>query len=240
MWLGSTEEVYYTVKRVHPQKGYSRPGWLRSRQFGAGMITGWGAHHIDNAHWGMGMEFTGPVELKGTAQFPTSGLWSVHGKFNVDTKYANGVTMNISSKHPNGVKFIGEDGWIAVNRGGVKVTSSDPGMKGKKVRTPNLYASDAKLLDVKLGDGAIKLYESPEQHLDWLNCVRTRQTPVAPAEVGHRSCSACLLAHIAMQIPRKLKWNPVAEQFTNDDEANKMLYRVQRKGYGTDDVLKNA
>ena len=236
LWLGSTEEVYYTEKRVHPQNGYDRPGWLRCRQFGAGMITGWGAHHIDNAHWGMGMEFTGPVELEGTAQFPTSGLWNVHGDFEVNTKYANGVTMNISSTHPNGVKFIGEDGWITVNRGGVKVTSSDPETKGQKVKTPAIDASAPKLLDVKLGDDAIKLYESPEQHLDWLNCIRIRQTPVAPAEVGHRSCSACLLAHISMQIPRKLKWNPVTEQFIGDDEANTMLSRTQRAGYGTTNI----
>ena len=94
-----------------------------------------------------------------------------------------------------------------------------------------------KLLDVKLGDGAIKLYESPEQHLDWLNCIRIRQTPVAPAEVGHRSCSACLLAHISMQIPRKLKWNPVTEQFIGDDEANTMLSRTQRAGYGTTNII---
>src|SRR3954452_19689840 len=75
MWLGSTPQVYYTEKRVHPQVGYDRPGWLRCEQFGAGMITGWGAHHIDSAHWGMDTEYTGPVEIWGTAEFPKSGLW---------------------------------------------------------------------------------------------------------------------------------------------------------------------
>ena len=69
-WLGSTPWVYYTEKRVHPQQGYDRPGWLRCEQFGAGMITGWGAHHIDSAHWAMGTEYTGPVEISGTAEFP--------------------------------------------------------------------------------------------------------------------------------------------------------------------------
>ena len=70
MWLGSTPQVPYTEKRVHPQVGYDRPGWLRCEQFGAGMITGWGAHHIDTAHWGMDTEYTGPVEIWGTAEFP--------------------------------------------------------------------------------------------------------------------------------------------------------------------------
>ncbi|MEO7536954.1 MAG: Gfo/Idh/MocA family oxidoreductase, partial [Ferruginibacter sp.] len=73
MWLGSTPEVYYTEKRVHPQTGYDRPGWLRCEQFGAGMITGWGAHHIDSAHWGMGKERSGPVEIWGHGDFPKSG-----------------------------------------------------------------------------------------------------------------------------------------------------------------------
>jgi predicted dehydrogenase len=70
MWLGLTPLVYYTEKRVHPQKDYSRPGWLRCEQFGAGMITGWGAHHVDIAHWGMDTELTGPVEVEGQAEFP--------------------------------------------------------------------------------------------------------------------------------------------------------------------------
>lgn len=80
MWLGSTPYIYYTEKRVHPQEpldprnGYSRPGWLRCEQFGAGMITGWGSHHIDSAHWGMNMERSGPVEVWGKAEFPTKGL----------------------------------------------------------------------------------------------------------------------------------------------------------------------
>jgi hypothetical protein len=63
--------VYYTEMRVHPQQGFDRPGWLRCEQFGAGMITGWGAHHVDTAHWGMNTELTGPVEIWGTAEFPT-------------------------------------------------------------------------------------------------------------------------------------------------------------------------
>ncbi len=76
-WLGSTPEVYYTEIRVHPQNDFNRPGWLRCEQFGAGMITGWGAHHVDTAHWGMNTEYTGPVEIWGTAEFPTHGLWNV-------------------------------------------------------------------------------------------------------------------------------------------------------------------
>src|SRR3984957_14797956 len=80
-WLGSTPEVDYTLDRTMPLKGFDRPGWLRMEQFGAGMINGWGAHHADTAHWGMNTEYTGPVEIWGSAEFPTHGLWDVHGKF---------------------------------------------------------------------------------------------------------------------------------------------------------------
>ncbi|HMH33275.1 MAG TPA: Gfo/Idh/MocA family oxidoreductase, partial [Puia sp.] len=110
-WLGATPEVYYTEDRVHAQdasvKGItSRPGWLRCEEFGAGMITGWGAHHIDTAHWGMGTELTGPIEIWGHANFPTDdpeykGLWDVHGIFRTEALYANGVQMIVSNELPN-------------------------------------------------------------------------------------------------------------------------------------------
>ncbi len=77
---------------------------------------GWGAHHVDTAHWGMNTEYTGPVEIWGTAEFPMQGLWDVHGKFLTHARYANGVTMDISGDFPNGIKWIGTKGWIFVTR----------------------------------------------------------------------------------------------------------------------------
>ncbi|MEA3478942.1 MAG: Gfo/Idh/MocA family oxidoreductase, partial [Bacteroidota bacterium] len=162
MWLGSTPYVYYTEKGVHPQHDYSRPGWLRIEQFGAGMITGWGAHHIDTAHWGMNTEYTGPVEIEAEAEFPTSGLWNVHGKFRVQSKYANGVTMDIRDDFPNGVKFIGSEGWLFVSRGPVSVTASDPGADAIKLNA--IDASDPKILESEIGPEEIHLYKSTEQH----------------------------------------------------------------------------
>lgn len=232
MWLGSTPYVNYTEKRVHPQEDFGRPGWLRCEQFGAGMITGWGAHHIDTAHWGMDAEYTGPVELEGEAKFPASGLWNVHGKFRIQAKYANGITMDIRDDFPNGVKFIGSEGWLFVSRGPVSVTASDPGAKGKKYAA--LDASDPKILEAKVSPTEFQPYKSAEQHENWIECIKSRKAPVAPAEIAHRSCSACLLSHIAMKLPRKLYWNPKSERFINDDEANKLVSRAQRFPYGTE------
>jgi predicted dehydrogenase len=229
MWLGSTPVVYYTEKRVHPQVGYDRPGWLRCEQFGAGMITGWGAHHIDSAHWGMDTELTGPVEIWGTAEFPKSGLWDVHGPFKTEALYANGVHMIVSGDFPNGIKFIGTNGWIFVSRGNERVTASDP--VAKLNDSTALQSSDPKIIKSVIGPTEIHLPESKEHHLNWLESVKSRKPPIAPVEVAHRSCSACLLHHAAMKLKRKLYWDPAKERFKNDDEANAMLSRPQRAPY---------
>ena len=181
-WLGSTPYVYYTEKRVHPRSGYDRPGWLRCEQFGAGMITGWGAHHVDSAHWGMDTEFTGPVEIWGSAKFPTKGLWDVHGDFKTYGRYANGVTMVISGDFPNGIKFIGSEGWIFVSRGNEAVTASDP--VAKLQDNTALAASDSKIIKSVIGPGEIHLSESSEHHGNWLESIRSRREPIAPVEIA--------------------------------------------------------
>jgi predicted dehydrogenase len=229
MWLGSTPKVYYTEKRVHPQTGYDRPGWLRCEQFGAGMITGWGAHHIDSAHWAMDTEYTGPVEVSGWGDFPAKGLWDVHGKFKTEGLYENGVRMIVSDSFPNGLRFEGTEGCIFVSRGNEMITNSDPVAKLKDAQA--LSASDPRIITSVIGPDEIHLYESKEHHGNWLECVRSRQQPIAPVEVGHRSCAACLLHHIAMKVKRKVFWDPAKERFKNDDEANAMLSRPQRKPY---------
>ncbi len=232
MWLGSTPYVYYTEKRVHPQTGYDRPGWLRCEQFGAGMITGWGAHHVDSAHWAMGTEYTGPIEVSGWGEFPAKGLWNVHGRFRTEGLYANGVRMIISGDFPNGIRFEGTQGWVFVSRGNESVTSSDPVAKLKDAQA--LSASDPKIITSVIGPDEIHLYVSADHHGNWLECIRTRQQPIAPVEVAHRSCSTCLLHHIVMKLKRKLDWDPIKERFKNDDEANAMLSRSQRQPYTLD------
>ena len=233
MWLGSTPSVYYTENRVHSQTAITnRPGWLRCEQFGAGMITGWGAHHIDTAHWGMGTEYTGPIEIEGSAEFPKKGLWNVHGDFKNTAKYANGVIMHLSGDYPNGVKFVGSKGWIFVSRGAVQVTSSDPIAGNTELQA--LDASDRKILDSVIGPNETHLYDSPEQHKNWIDSIISREETVAPAEIGHRSCSACLLNHIAMKLPGKLYWDPEKESFLDNHKANSMLSRPLRYPYGTE------
>jgi hypothetical protein len=193
------------------------------------MITGWGAHHVDSAHWAMGTELTGPVEVWGSAEFPKKGLWDVHGPFKTEALYANGVKMIISGDFPNGLKFEGTDGWVFVSRGNETVTASDPVAKLKDGQA--LAASNPKIITSVIGPSEIHLYESHDHHGNWLECVKSRRQPIAPVEVAHRSCSACLIHHLAMKSKRKLFWDPVKERFRNDDEANAMLSRPQRRPY---------
>jgi hypothetical protein len=211
MWLGQTPWAEYTEKRVHPRKGYGRPGWLRITDYGAGMITGWGAHHNDIAQWGMGTEYTGPVEIQGQAEFPKDGLWDVHGEFSIEYTYANGVKVfcTDNKKNKQGVVFEGSEGWVYVKRGFID-------------------ANPKSLLTSTIGPDEIHLYKSNNHKANWLECIKSRKETIAPAEIGHRSCTVCLLGEIAMLLGRKLKWDPDNEQFIGDEMANRMLSRPMR------------
>ena len=232
LWLGSTPDVYYTEDRVHSQKNYeARPGWLRCEQFGAGMITGWGSHHLDIAHWAMGWERLGPVSVDGKGVFHAGGLWNVHGDYDITLTYPGEVRMRVWDKFPNGIRFIGEKGWIFVSRGAAKMTASDPLVPGRPLKA--LDASDEKLLVSDPASEPIQLNCHRGVHQqNWVNAIRTRGESNVPAETAHRSCSACLVAHIGMKLGRKLNWDSAAEKFINDDEANGMLARVERAPYG--------
>ena len=206
MWLGPTPEMPYTQDRVHPQKGFGRPGWLQIEAYCRGMITGWGAHMYDIAQWALGVDRDGgPVDVRATAEFPDRGLFDVHVGYKAEATYASGVKL-ISHNGKAGVKFIGEGGWLWVERGSWKAERED-------------------ILRTQLKDDDVHLYESKNHMLNFLQCCRTGKDPVAPAEVGHRSNSVCVLHHIAMKHPGKtLTWDPKTEQFTGDSaDANAML-----------------
>ncbi|HON92865.1 MAG TPA: Gfo/Idh/MocA family oxidoreductase [Sedimentisphaerales bacterium] len=213
MWLGPAPWAPYTEERVHPQNSLTaRPGWLRISDYGAGMITGWGSHHLDIAHWGMGTEFTGPIEIEGRAEFPKNGLWDVHGDFHIEYTYANGVKMIVADEgvHKNGVRFEGDKGWVFVDRS-------------------RIDAEPKSLLQEVIGADETKLYVSNHHKGNFYDCVKSRAETIAPVEVAHRSCTACLLGDIAMRTGHKLKWDPAKEQFVDHDAvATAMLSRTMR------------
>jgi hypothetical protein len=237
MWLGCTPQAPYNEDRVHPQNSISaRPGWLRIDSYCLGMITGWGAHHVDIAQWGMGAEYTGPIEVEGRAEFPKEGLWNVHGPYHIEAKYANGATLIIDNTFTNGIRFEGADGWIFVSRGAAKVTASDPAVAYGKA----LAASDPKILNSKIGPNEYHTHVSTDHHGDWLTSIQTRQPAATNPEQAHRATSTCILGWIAMKLGRKLRWDPDQETFVDDAQANAMLSRPQRAPYGINRLLKKT
>ena len=236
-WLGPTPQVYYTEQRVHPQNSVTaRPGWLRHDAYCLGMITGWGAHHFDTAHWGMGVELTGPSKVEGRGEFPTNKIWNVHGAYHIELTYPGGVRMTVSDRLDNGIKFIGDEGWIFVTRENTApATAGDGATRPATLKT--LDASNPKLLD-PAGALAVQFPASASHHKNWLECVKSRQPPLAPAPIAHRSNTACILSWIAMKLARPLTWDAQAERFVGDAAANAMLSRPERGAYGAVQLAK--
>lgn len=209
-WMGPTAEAPFSEDRVHPQLSYDRPGWLQIERYCLGMITGWGSHMMDIAQWGHGSDLSGPVSVEARGEFPDRGLFDVHTKFKAEAVYADGVRLLMETGDPAGVRFEGDQGWVFVQRGGIK-------------------ASDPAILKWKPGQGEVKLVQSGNHMKNFLEAVRTRRAPAAPAEVGHRSNSVCIMTHIAMKLGRKLAWDPAAEKFVGDAEANRRLDYPHRR-----------
>ncbi len=209
MWLGPAPSAPYTENRVHPPRSYDRPGWMRVRDYCEGMVTNWGAHLNDIAQWGNGTERTGPVEVEGTGQYPRDGLWEVLLSFEIQYRYANGVRLIYTASRPY-IRFEGSDGWI----------EADYNTRGLKAQPESIMNSPRTPGDIRL--------PLKDEKRDFIDAVRTRGQTLADAEVGHRTTSLCQLGHIAIQMGRKLMWDPEKEQFVNDEPANRLLGRPLR------------
>jgi predicted dehydrogenase len=182
------------------------PHWRSYREFSGGGMTDWGAHHFDIAQWALGMDESGPVEVS-----PPKGEQRSPDYAPLTYRYANGAVMMRNDRHKgekiNGVRFIGADGWIEVNRGYFKAS-------------PESVANDP-------WSGKVQLYKSRDHYGDFLDCMRSRKRPICDVEVGARSVSVCHIGNIAWWLNKPLKWDPEKERF-NDDEANTWLDRKRR------------
>ncbi len=202
--------------RSYQQFGQDGPhwDWRWIMDYSGGQLTDWAGHHVDIAHWGLGLEHTGPVEIEGKGVYPKDGTFDAPTRYKFTCKYANGLTMIVanSRQQPKGMGTVwyGEKGWIHVDR------------------DDKLEAEPQSILDERIGPDEIKLYESNDHMQNFLDCVRSRKQTIAPIEVAHRSISVGLLGEIAMLLGRKLQWDPDKERFVNDDTANRMLTRPMR------------
>ena len=227
-WLGAAPEQPYMEGRVHRQNSLSgRPGWITTEDFGLGMITNWGAHHIDIANWAMGQELGGPNTIEAKADFMTDDVWTVHQHYHVEMLYPGGVQVILDDKFENGLMFEGSEGWVFCRRGAERATASDP-ISPDKAEVKSLRASDPKIL-FSLGAEAKRWPASPNHYLNWLESITTNHEPIAPIEQSARSLEACAAAWIGMKLGRKLIWDSASEKFANDNEANALRSRKPRK-----------
>ena len=225
MWLGQTPQVEYVKERTHVTFRY----WW---EYSGGTMTDWGAHHLDIALWGAGFERSGPVSVAARPLVEMiPGGFTAFSEYEIDYTYKNGVTQTCRSTTANawngavidpkgpqhGVKFTGSDGWIFVTRG--KIEASDP-----------------ELLTTPLPADALRLPVSDDHMQNFIDGVRSRTSPICDVEIGHRSVSACHLGVIALRLGRKLVWDPVREQFTGDEDANRWLAREMRAAWNYDAV----
>ena len=248
MWLGPTpgpEASPYNWTRVHTQdlaKIGNRPGWIQMAPYGWGMITNWGAHHLDIAQWGLGKDDSGPEGVSGTCEWmDTSGgkLWNVHTTYDLHYSYNGGKTdLHLCNKYPCGVKFIGENGdWLYCQRGAAKVTPSDPDTASGGKTLP-LMASKNKLLEPIAGSITKPGADANGHFLGWLEGVRKGDpaSTVTNAEIAQRSSSVCCLGQMCMELSRgkkdgaSLKWCPKKET-TCCEAAKKMLKPFARGEY---------
>ena len=219
LWQGQTPYVPYVPERCH----FTFRWW---QAYSGGDLTDWGAHHVDIARWAIGAE---PVAIDGQARYPTTpGGYDVPIEYSVRYRFANGVELTVADHGRNGILFTGSEGRIFVNRGT---------LTGKPVED---------LKDRPLPREAFTLYDfdnrsRPERsgkidaivnHMgNFFDCVAARRQPIADVESGHRSVSVCHLGNISCKLGRPVNWDPAAERFVSDPEADALLSRPQRPGF---------
>jgi len=217
-WLGPAPAQPYMEGRGHPQNDLQgRPGWITTEDFGLGMITNWGAHHVDIAHWAMGQELGGPRTIEARAEFMKNDLWTVHTTYHVEMLYPGNVRVLLDQKFPTGIRFEGDEGWIFCTRG-----------EDGNDTLPPLRASDTKILSPLTGD-VIRWPSSKSHHGNWLESIAANRQPIAPIQQSARSLEACAAAWIGMKLKRKLTWDAATERFAGNDAANALCSRPARK-----------
>jgi hypothetical protein len=153
---------------------------------------------------------------------PIAGLWDAPVNYDCQLEYADGMTMSVSGKNQMGTKWIGTDGWIFVTRGNSKsggVTNADT------------TSNDNKILQEQIGDDEIKLYKSTNHWKNFIDCVKSREETITPAEIAHRSASIGHLCNIAMYTGREINFDPKKERIIDDREAHAMLSPDYARGY---------
>lgn len=218
MWQGQAPEAPYSPGRLHWN-------WRWIMDYSGGMLTDWGAHMNDIAQWGNGTELTGPISVEGKGIVHPGGYYDTVSEWNLSFEYANGVTLLCSNTPPDvpakglaTIRFEGSEGWIQCD-------------------WFRIEASSDAILKSEIGPDEIHLRTCAKgEHRDFLDCVRSREATYAPFEVGHRTITLSHIGNIAINLERKLRWDPDQERFVGDAEANGKLSRPMRAPWTLEEV----
>ncbi len=210
-WLGPAPQRPYNVNRVHYNFRFF---W----DYSGGQLTNWGAHHLDVAQWGLGMDESGPVAIEGTARYHKQGWYEVPESQELTYTYANGVRVICNNANRGGVMFEGNKGTIFVTRGRIESTPPE-------------------ILKLPLGEKDVHLTESENHHANWLDSIRNSRRPICDVEVGHRSATVCHLGNIALRARQRILWDPAKEVIVGANaEVTAMVGRNYRAPWRLPDV----
>jgi len=201
LWCGPAPVLPYMRARHHRW-------WRGHRAYGGGVLMDWIGHHNDIAHWALSMDRLGPRRVEALGwRFPKTDVYNTPYDYTIRCIYPGGVESSISSSNALGTKLIGEEGWVYVRRG-------------------HWEASDERWLKPDFNPGPKKMAASPGHTRNFLDCVKTRETCVAPAEVAHRSVTPGHLGYVSQAVGRALAWDAKNEQIRDDSEANALLRKL--------------
>jgi myo-inositol 2-dehydrogenase / D-chiro-inositol 1-dehydrogenase len=213
LWQGPAPAHDYCHHRM-----YFFNDWF---EYGGGVMTGWGSHHLDIVHWALGIEAGGPVTIHGKMpdaerkrieRALAQNSFNVPISFTVELTYPGDIRVDVVLGN-EGILFEGDCGRIYVNR--QKIT-------GKPIE---------ELAEHPLPSDAVRLYESNDHMVNFLDCVKSRRKPISDVVSQHRAATACHLANISMRLGRKLNWDSSREVILSDEEANEGLSRPARAPY---------
>ncbi len=199
MWCGPSPMIKFHPQRLHWD-------WRWHYHFGAGQMMDWIGHHNDIMHWMMGLENTSPVEVQMTEydRPQDQSVWNAAFRYEYYCTYANGLRSRVTNRARRGVTLFGSEGWINVSRSG-------------------LETSNPAWADSNYDLGEVDVYRSDNHWRNFLDCVKSRETPIAPPEVAHRSATPGHLALISAEVGSAVKFDPETEEIVDNEDAAKLL-----------------
>jgi predicted dehydrogenase len=212
LWCGPSRVLPFHPGRLHFH-------WRWCLDYGGGQLMDWIGHHNDIAHWGLEMDKSGPIKVEAKGfRYAENGMFDHPLDYSVVSEYAGGYTITISNQHKMGpekrnmgTEWIGENGWVYVDRG-------------------RIAASNREWIVEKTDRGSKKAYKSNNHQRNFIECVRSREECICPAETGHRSATPGHIAYVSDKLGRAIQWDPEKEVCIGDKEAEKLLKTIDYRG----------